>query len=96
MRTEKITISEKGISLNKASHLLLKFIENQMKAYNEQQLIEWERDHTISKKETEEKMAHLKEHQEKLKSLLTHSNQSDQVDVTFSLGVVVRSPSTLH
>ena len=96
MRTEQIIVSEKGIALHKASLLLLKFIENQITAYNEQQLIEWERDHTISQKETEEKMAYLKEQKEKLKFLLNHSNQSDQVDLTLSLGVVVHSTNTVN
>lgn len=95
MKTEKITISEKGIAPDQAAQFLLKLIESQITNYNEQQLIAWERNHLTCKKESEQKMAYLKEQKNKLKELLNQQNAAS-VDFIFSLGIVVRSTNPVE
>lgn len=96
MKTENITIAEKGIALDEAGHFLLKFFEHQINTYNEQQMIAWERDHFISKEESNAKMALLKQQKEKLKQLLNGSDRSGKVDFTLSIGIVVHETNPLN
>ena len=95
MKTEKITICEKGIAPDQAAQFLLRLIENQITNYNEQQMIAWERNHFTSNEESEAKMAYLKEQKNKLKHLLNQKN-AESVDFIFSLGVVVRSTNSIE
>jgi hypothetical protein len=98
MKTKNITIAEKGVALDEAGHFLLKFFEHQINTYNEQQMIAWERNHFISKEESNAKMAQLKEQKEKLKQLLDGSDKSNKVDFTLSIGITVHeaNPANAH
>lgn len=97
MKSEKITISEQGISLDQASQFLLKLIEDQITNYNEQQMAAWERNHLIAREESEAKMAYLKEQKNKLKMLLQEADMStESVDFNFSLGIVIRSSHSIE
>ena len=96
MKTKNITIAEKGVALEEAGHFLLKFFEQQINTYNEQQMIAWERNHLISKEESNAKMAHLKKQKEELKQLLADSDKSNKVDFTLSLGIVVQEVNSLN
>lgn len=96
MKTKNITIAEKGIALDEAGHFLLKFFEQQINTYNEQQMIAWEQNHFISKEESNAKMAHLKKQKDELKQLLASSDKSNKVDFTLSLGIVVQETNPMN
>ncbi|MEZ4936171.1 MAG: hypothetical protein R2799_01105 [Crocinitomicaceae bacterium] len=88
METRKVVIDKLDLSNPTSRKLILNMIDDQIKDYKLQYLINWEKDHSLSSSETKNKIKALETKKEELKQLFSEKlpeNTLGEISFTINL-----------
>lgn len=81
MKTENRTLRKEELFTLDSATSLMNLIDNQIKQIEKDYLSEWEKDHSYSKADRDERIAKLEQKKEKLSSLFKQMNNSGKMVV---------------
>lgn len=93
MKTKRLSITEKDFDLNASKNMIIKAIDTQINNYKLQFLTDWEKDHSISFHEKDEKIKALEEEKKEIIELCRAINSDEpKVDLNISIDLTIKEP----
>lgn len=91
MKTKRLSITEKDFDLNASKEMIIRAIDSQINNYKYQYLTNWEKDHTLSPVEKDEKIkALLAEREDVIELCKAFDSEDSLVDVNISIDVTIK------
>lgn len=88
MNTKSINIEDLNLSKEDSKALLLEMISQQINLCKTKYHAKWLKDHTVSRKETDENIERLRAKRKEIENMFANMNgSSDSVDISFSISI---------
>lgn len=88
MNAKSINIEDLNLSKEDSKALLLEMISQQINLCKTKYHAKWLKDHTVSRKETDENIERLRAKRKEIENMFANMNgSSDSVDISFSISI---------